>query len=89
MAGRLAGKVAIVSGGARGMGASHVRALAGEGAKVILGDVLDTEGEKVANEVCSTVPRGCATFTSMSPNPTTGKPRFPLQWTSSDRSTSW
>jgi 3alpha(or 20beta)-hydroxysteroid dehydrogenase len=51
MAGRLAGKVAVVSGGARGMGASHVRALVGEGAKVVFGDILDTEGEAVAKEV--------------------------------------
>jgi 3alpha(or 20beta)-hydroxysteroid dehydrogenase len=53
MAGRLAGKVAVVSGGARGMGASHVRALAGEGAKVVFGDILDGEGEAVAKEVGS------------------------------------
>ncbi len=51
MAGRLAGKVAIVSGGARGMGASHVRALVGEGAKVVFGDILDAEGEAVAKDV--------------------------------------
>lgn len=51
MTGRLDGKVAIVSGGARGMGASHVRALVGEGARVVLGDVLDAEGELVAKEV--------------------------------------
>ena len=51
MAGRLAGKVAVVSGGARGMGASHVRALVDEGAKVVFGDILDAEGEAVAKEV--------------------------------------
>ena len=48
MTGRLVGKVALVSGGARGMGASHVRALADEGAKVVFGDILDAEGELVA-----------------------------------------
>jgi 3alpha(or 20beta)-hydroxysteroid dehydrogenase len=53
MAGRLAGKVAVVSGGARGMGASHVRALVDEGAKVVFGDILDAEGEAVAKEVGS------------------------------------
>ena len=37
MAGRLAGKVAVVSGGARGMGASHVQALVDEGANVVFG----------------------------------------------------
>ena len=51
MAGRLVGKVAVVSGGARGMGASHVRALAAEGAKVVFGDILDSEGELVAEDV--------------------------------------
>ena len=51
MTGRLAGKVAVVSGGARGMGASHVRALVDEGAKVVLGDILDAEGEAVAKDV--------------------------------------
>jgi 3alpha(or 20beta)-hydroxysteroid dehydrogenase len=51
MAGRLAGKVAVVSGGARGMGASHVRALVDEGAHVVFGDILDTEGEVVAKDV--------------------------------------
>ncbi|MCE4236447.1 3-alpha-hydroxysteroid dehydrogenase, partial [Mycobacterium tuberculosis] len=35
MSGRLIGKVALVSGGARGMGASHVRAMVAEGAKVV------------------------------------------------------
>ena len=51
MAGRLAGKVAVVSGGARGMGASHGRALVAEGAKVVFGDILDDEGELVARDV--------------------------------------
>jgi 3alpha(or 20beta)-hydroxysteroid dehydrogenase len=50
MTGRLAGKVALVSGGARGMGASHVRSLVAEGAKVVFGDILDAEGEVVAAE---------------------------------------
>jgi 3alpha(or 20beta)-hydroxysteroid dehydrogenase len=51
MTGRLAGKVAVVSGGARGMGASHVRALVDDGAKVVFGDILDIEGEAVAKDV--------------------------------------
>ena len=51
MTGRLAGKVALVSGGARGMGASHVRALVDEGAQVVFGDVLDADGERVAKDV--------------------------------------
>ena len=51
MADRLTGKVALVSGGARGMGASHVRTMVAEGAKVVFGDILDDEGEVVAKEL--------------------------------------
>lgn len=49
--GRLDGKVALVSGGASGIGAAHVRVFALEGAKVVLGDVQVELGEKVATEV--------------------------------------
>lgn len=49
--GRLDGKVALVTGGARGMGASHVRRLTAEGAQVVFGDVLETEGAALAAEV--------------------------------------
>lgn len=48
---RFDGRVAIVTGGARGMGASHVRALAAEGAGVVICDLLDDEGEALAAEV--------------------------------------
>ncbi|CAM4221282.1 3-alpha-(or 20-beta)-hydroxysteroid dehydrogenase [Mycobacterium basiliense] len=51
MSNRLTGKVALVSGGARGMGASHVRALIAEGAKVAFGDILDDEGTAVAADL--------------------------------------
>jgi 3alpha(or 20beta)-hydroxysteroid dehydrogenase len=51
MTGRLAGKVALVSGAARGMGASHARVMAAEGARVVCGDILDQEGELVAKEI--------------------------------------
>lgn len=44
---RLEGKVAIISGGARGMGANEAKLFAREGARVVLGDVLDDEGKKV------------------------------------------
>lgn len=49
--GRVDGKVALISGGARGMGAAHARALAAEGACVVIGDILDAEGTKLANEL--------------------------------------
>lgn len=49
--GRVDGKVALISGAARGMGASHARLLVGEGASVVLGDVLDEEGRAVAAEL--------------------------------------
>ena len=49
--GRVAGKVALISGGARGMGASHARHLVEEGAKVVIGDVLDDEGKALADEI--------------------------------------
>jgi 3alpha(or 20beta)-hydroxysteroid dehydrogenase len=46
--GRLDGKVALVSGGARGMGEAHCRFLANEGASVAVCDVIDEEAEAVA-----------------------------------------
>jgi 3alpha(or 20beta)-hydroxysteroid dehydrogenase len=49
--GRVDGKVVLISGGARGMGASHARALVAEGASVVLGDILDDEGKALAEEL--------------------------------------
>lgn len=49
--GKLDGKVAVVTGGARGMGASHVRALVAEGAKVVFGDVLEDAGKLLEDEL--------------------------------------
>jgi 3alpha(or 20beta)-hydroxysteroid dehydrogenase len=48
MTGRLAGKVAIITGAARGQGEAHARRFVAEGARVVLGDVLDADGERVA-----------------------------------------
>src|SRR6266576_4066859 len=46
--GRLDGKVALITGGARGMGKSHVRHFVAEGARVVFGDVRDDQGQYVA-----------------------------------------
>jgi len=51
--GRVDGKVALISGGARGMGASHARALLAEGARVVAADILDDEGDALAKELGS------------------------------------
>jgi 3alpha(or 20beta)-hydroxysteroid dehydrogenase len=49
--GGVAGKVALISGGARGMGASHARALVAEGARVVAADILENEGQALAEEL--------------------------------------
>src|SRR3978361_2360813 len=48
---RLDGKVAIISGAASGMGAATARMFAREGAKVVIADVLDHEGQQVASAI--------------------------------------
>jgi 3alpha(or 20beta)-hydroxysteroid dehydrogenase len=52
--GLLDGKVALITGGARGMGAAHVRLFLAEGARVVFGDVLDEEGKALAEETGAT-----------------------------------
>ena len=48
MSARFDGRVVVITGGARGQGASHAERLASEGATVLCGDVLDAEGEATA-----------------------------------------
>ncbi len=50
-AGRLQGKVAIITGAARGMGATHARAFVAEGARVVLSDLAEDEGRALAREL--------------------------------------
>ena len=50
---RLQGKVAIITGGARGQGEAEARMFVREGAKVVFGDVLDDEGRQVEAEIAA------------------------------------
>jgi cyclopentanol dehydrogenase len=51
MAGRMSGKVALITGAAQGMGRSHALLLAAEGAKVVVTDVREAAGKAVAEEI--------------------------------------
>jgi 3alpha(or 20beta)-hydroxysteroid dehydrogenase len=50
---RLKGKVILISGGARGQGAAEARLFCAEGARVVIGDVLESEGRRLASELGS------------------------------------
>jgi NAD(P)-dependent dehydrogenase (short-subunit alcohol dehydrogenase family) len=57
---RLENKVALITGGASGMGASMARIFAGEGAKVVVADMLEDDGKQVVGEI--TRANGAAIF---------------------------
>ena len=59
--GRVQGKVALISGGARNIGGATARMLVAEGASVVIGDVLDEEGQALADELNATR-AGAATY---------------------------
>ena len=51
MSGRLEGKVALISGGARGLGATEARLFVEQGANVVLGDILDEQALHLADDL--------------------------------------
>ncbi|HEX5452420.1 MAG TPA: glucose 1-dehydrogenase [Stellaceae bacterium] len=57
---RLEDKVALITGGASGMGASMARLFAREGARVVIADMLESEGRKLAGEIVAA--NGAARF---------------------------
>ncbi len=61
--GRLDGKVAVISGAARGQGEAEARLFAAEGASVVLGDIRGELGEQVASEIAAA--GGKAVFTQL------------------------
>jgi 3alpha(or 20beta)-hydroxysteroid dehydrogenase len=59
-AGRLSGKTALITGAARGQGAAEARRFAAEGASVLITDVLDDDGLRLADEIGE-----CAVYASL------------------------
>ncbi|WP_322936420.1 SDR family oxidoreductase [Nocardioides bizhenqiangii] len=60
--GRVDGKVVLISGGARNIGGASARMLVEEGARVVIGDLLDDEGEALADDLCQQFGPGAARY---------------------------
>jgi NAD(P)-dependent dehydrogenase (short-subunit alcohol dehydrogenase family) len=58
-------RTVIVTGGARGMGARHVRGFVAEGANVVIADVLEQEGRMLADELGDHAIFSCLDITSV------------------------
>src|SRR5713226_9511989 len=63
MAGRLTGKVALISGASRGQGAAEARLFAREGASVVAGDIMEEEGQQLVQDIRKS--GGKATFVKL------------------------
>lgn len=59
---RVEGKVVLISGGARNIGGASARRLVAEGARVVIGDLLDEEGAALAEELCREHGEGVARY---------------------------
>ena len=68
---RLENKVALISGGARGMGAAEARLFAREGASLVIGDILEEEGRQTEAQSTKAAASACSSG-STSPARTTG-----------------
>ena len=77
---RVQNKVALISGGARGMGASHAKLLVAEGAKVVIADILEQFYEPDRNRI-SVVPVFVA-FVPEGTEPTLNEEHSAWQWVS-------
>ncbi|MEV6245724.1 SDR family NAD(P)-dependent oxidoreductase [Streptomyces sp. NPDC051742] len=60
--GKLDGRVVLITGAARGQGGQEARLFAGEGARVVLADVLDGPGEALAKELREELGEGRAAY---------------------------
>lgn len=65
MAGRVEGKIALITGAAQGMGAAHARTLAAEGARIVIADLLAEQGEALAAAINAEHGAGRAVFTHL------------------------